>query len=70
MDYSFRQFIEQNYMDQLIDAANSYIESDNRCDIEVTVKYALIEDIDYSPLKRGGDFFPVPGRSARQHDRA
>ncbi len=60
MDYSFRQFIEQNYMDQLIAAANSYIESDNRCDIEVTVKYALIEDIDYSPLKRGGDFFRFP----------
>ena len=35
MDYSFRQFIEQNYMDQLIDAANSYIASDNRSDIEV-----------------------------------
>ena len=45
MNYSFRQFIEQNYMDQLIVAADSFIQSDNRCDIEVTVKYALIDDM-------------------------
>lgn len=43
MDYSFRQFVEQNYMNQLIEAANSYIQSDNRCDIEVTVKYIFSE---------------------------
>ncbi len=60
MDYSLRQFIEQNYMDTLIAAANSYISSDTRGDIEVTVKYVLIEDMDYSPLKRGGDFFRFP----------
>ena len=60
MDYSFRQFIEQNYMDKLIAAAEEFIECDTRYEIEVTVKCVLIEDIDYSPLKQGKDFVRFP----------
>jgi hypothetical protein len=60
MDYSFRQFIEQNYMDKLIAAAEEFIECDTRYEIEVTEKCVLIEDIDYSPLKQGKDFVRFP----------
>ena len=46
MDYSFRQFIEQNYMDKLIAAAEEFIEWDTRYENEATVHSVLIEDIE------------------------
>ena len=61
MEYSFKTFIEDKYEDLLVDAAETFFEHDENCTMDVTVRYVMVEDVNYNDLKRGNDriYFPI-----------
>ena len=61
MEYSFKTFMEENYMDRLVYAAESFFAHDENCTMEVSVRYVMLDDVNYNDLKRGKDriVFPI-----------
>ena len=44
MEYSFKTFMEENYMDRLVSAAESFFAHDETCTMDVSVRYVMLDD--------------------------